>query len=207
MVEMLDAQGVEVATMRAAVRSEDNRERILAAVRSEFAQQGFRGATLRAIAGEVGVDVALIAHYFGNKRGLDTEAMTMPDRAHRVVAAALTAPAEQTGEVLARGYLSLWEDPETGEAMCAITHSSLTDPAALENMNEVMVGRMREGEFLALAEGRQRGLALAMTGLLGAAIARHIVKAPSLTCLDFEDFVRRSAVAAQAHLDIPDQDG
>lgn len=154
MVEMLDAQGVEVATMRAAVRSEDNRERILAAARSEFAQQGFRGATLRAIAGEVGVDVALIAHYFGNKRGLDTEAMTMPDRAHRVVAAALTAPAEQTGEVLARGYLSLWGDPETG-----------------------------------------------------AAIARHIVEAPSLTCLDFEDFVRRSAVAAQAHLDIPDQDG
>ena len=43
--------------------------------------------------------------------------------------------------------------------------------------------------------------------MLGAAIARHIVKAPSLTCLDFEDFVRRSAVAAQAPLDIPDQDG
>ena len=190
--------------MRPAVRSEDNRERILAVARCAFAEQGYRGATLRAIAGEVGVDVALIAHYFGNKQGLYTEAMKMPTRAQQVVREALSAPAEQAGEVLARGYLGLWEDPETGNAMSAITHSSLTDAAALESMNQVMAGRMGEEEFLTLSEGRRQGLVLAMTGLLGAAISRHLVKAPAVASLEFEEFVRRAAVGAQAQLDLPD---
>lgn len=202
-----DAQGgqdAEAATMRPAVRSEDNRERILAVARCAFAEQGYRGATLRAIAGEVGVDVALIAHYFGNKQGLYTEAMRMPDRAYRVVKEALSVPADQAGEVLARAYLGLWEDPETGAAMSAITHSSLTDSSALDCMNRIMAGRMGEDEFRVLSEGRRQGLVLAMTGLMGAAISRHLVKAPAVTDLEFEEFVRRAAVGAQAQLDLPD---
>lgn len=199
-----DGQDAEVTTMRPAVRSEDNRERILTAARRAFAEQGYRGATLRAIAGEVGVDVALIAHYFGNKQGLYAEAMAMPDRAYVVVQEALSAPAEQAGEVLARGYLGLWEDPETGRAMSAITHSSLTDSSALDSMNQIMAGRMGDEEFLALSEGRRQGLVLAFTGLMGAAISRHLVKAPAVADLEFEEFVRRAAVGAQAQLDLPD---
>lgn len=204
MTETTDRHDVPVTTMRPGTRSEHNRERILAAARHAFAAQGFRGATLRSIAGEVGVDVALIAHYFGNKQGLFAAAMKMPDRAHLVVREALTAPAEEAGEVLARGYLGLWEDPDTREAMSAIAHSSLTDEAARESMNSVMVGRMGEEEFRRLTEGRLQGLTLAMTGLLGAAIARYIVKAPVMAEMDFDVFVRRAGVACQAQLSLPD---
>lgn len=204
MAEILDADGETIVTMRPAMRAEDNRERILDAARREFAARGFRCATLRAIACEVGVDVALIAHYFGSKQGLYTEAMRMPERAYAVVEEALRAPAETAGEALARGYLGLWEDPAAGAAMSAITHDAMTDPAAVERMSQVMIGRMPEDEYRALTEGRRQGFALAVTGLLGAAIARYIAEDPVMTSLGYEDFVRRCAAAAQVHLDVAD---
>lgn len=46
------------------------RETILAAARSTFAESGYDGASLRAIARRAGVDAALPHHCFGSKEGL-----------------------------------------------------------------------------------------------------------------------------------------
>lgn len=44
--------------------------RILSSALALFAQRGARGASVRAIAADAGVSVAMIHHYFGNKDGL-----------------------------------------------------------------------------------------------------------------------------------------
>ena len=51
-------------------RSADTKAAILAAARARFAAEGYRSASLRAVARDVGVDPALVVRYFGSKPGL-----------------------------------------------------------------------------------------------------------------------------------------
>ena len=48
-----------------------NRQRILDAARERFMRDGYEGATVRAIAADAGVDVAMVYYFFDNKEGLD----------------------------------------------------------------------------------------------------------------------------------------
>lgn len=52
------------------------RQSILEAARRRFVDEGYDGASLREIAAEVGVDVALVSRYFGSKDELFQEALT-----------------------------------------------------------------------------------------------------------------------------------
>ncbi|MFI1507924.1 TetR/AcrR family transcriptional regulator [Streptomyces sp. NPDC020597] len=51
------------------------RESIVSAARALFLRHGYRGTTLRAVAGAAGVDPALIAYHFGSKKGLFADVM------------------------------------------------------------------------------------------------------------------------------------
>ncbi|GHF26649.1 hypothetical protein GCM10017776_51380 [Streptomyces griseoluteus] len=51
------------------------RESIVSAARSLFLEHGYRSTTLRAVAGAVGVDPALIVYHFGSKKGLFADVM------------------------------------------------------------------------------------------------------------------------------------
>ena len=100
------------ATPRAARQAEDasTRERILNAALATFSEQGFDGATTRAIATRAGVNLGLIPYYFGGKEGLWREAV---DRAfgdlRRGLADVLGAPGAAGGReraaALIRGYV------------------------------------------------------------------------------------------------------
>src|SRR5690606_41572748 len=48
----------------------DTRESILDAAEDLFSKHGFYGVTIRQVAGEAGVDTALVHYYFGSKREL-----------------------------------------------------------------------------------------------------------------------------------------
>jgi hypothetical protein len=56
----------------------DTRGEIVAAARRAFAEGGFGGISLRGIATEAGVDVALIYHYFHSKEELFLATMQIP---------------------------------------------------------------------------------------------------------------------------------
>ncbi|WP_369028272.1 TetR/AcrR family transcriptional regulator, partial [Nocardia farcinica] len=76
--------------------SEETKAVILAAARERFAADGYDRATIRAIAGDAGIDPAMVMRYFGNKERLFAAAaefdLELPD---------LTAvPREQIGETL-----------------------------------------------------------------------------------------------------------
>lgn len=78
------------------------------AARGELAAKGFRATTLRSVAAMAGVDVALIAHYFGNKGGLFGAILELPPSAPRLLADALTGPRDTQAERLTGAYLGLW---------------------------------------------------------------------------------------------------
>src|SRR3978361_1951653 len=64
--------------MRAARRGESGR-RILEAARAEFADHGFDGATIRAIASRAGVDPSLVMQHHGSKAALFTSVIRWDD--------------------------------------------------------------------------------------------------------------------------------
>src|SRR5215471_14143994 len=68
----------DTLTRTAAPRRRDaaaTRAAILEAAKTQFARSGYEGVTLRDISSAAGVDVALVARYFGGKEGLFTEAL------------------------------------------------------------------------------------------------------------------------------------
>ena len=54
------------------------RDDIIRAAREMFAEEGYDGTSLRAVARAAGVDAALIHHYFEGKPGLFMAAMALP---------------------------------------------------------------------------------------------------------------------------------
>lgn len=179
----------------------DARARILAAARRRFAEQGVHATSLRAVAGDARVDVALISHYFGSKSGLFSATMELPELATSVVTDALTMAPEARGETLTRDFLQLWEDPETGGAMRVVGQAALTEPDARTALHGVMAGDLHSAEFRSLTQEQVTGLASAMSFLLGVAVARYLVQTPVLSSLDVDELVQRVAPAVQLQLD------
>ena len=181
-----------------------NRDRILAAARGQFAARGFGGTTMRAIAAEAGVDVALLAHYFGNKDGLFAQAIAFPAPPAAILADVFAGPRDEQAEQLTRRYLGLWEDPATALQMRVLTRSAMADETAAARLREIVGGAMADERVAVALQGRRAGFVTAMAHLVGVAVARHLARVPLLSTMDFEAVVARTAPAVQLHLDTPD---
>src|SRR3546814_12999364 len=66
------------------------RAAILAAARERFLRESYDSVGLREIAGDAGVDVALISRYFGGKEGLFREVVAV-DKEEKLIREPLTA--------------------------------------------------------------------------------------------------------------------
>ncbi|GAA0412663.1 TetR/AcrR family transcriptional regulator [Streptomyces luteireticuli] len=178
------------------------RERIAAAARAEFAERGYDGASIRAIAKGAGVDPALVHHYFGPKERVFAAAVELD------FAPALAAPGvlleggpQDVGERLTRFVLGVWEDPATREQLRAIVRSAVANEAAATVFRELVTERLMlpVAGRLGVPDARLRA-ELAAAQLVGVAMLRHVIKVEPLASVDFEDVVARAAAAVQAHL-------
>jgi AcrR family transcriptional regulator len=177
------------------------RRQILDAARDSFSAKGFRGATVRAIAGAAEVDPALILHYFGSKEDLFAATLEFPEDAVARLQTALHGDPEGIGERLTRAYLELWENPETRSQMVIVVRSGFASDDAMSRLRPV-IQRML-GEVYTTATPRahpEAGFALAMAQLLGVACVRHITAIPPLRDLPFDDLVAQIAPTIQIHL-------
>ncbi|MDR1426500.1 MAG: TetR family transcriptional regulator [Bifidobacteriaceae bacterium] len=178
------------------------REQILEAARAEFAAKGFQGATTRAIADAAGVNIALLAHYFGGKQQLFAATLDLPDAVSEQMARVLTGDLRDAAEPLTRVYLGLWEDPATRGQLLAIVRSGLSDGEALGRLRELLTGTLHIATDL--DPEREAGLALAMSHLLGTAVARHLTEVAPLAEMPFDELVARVMPAVRSHLQVLD---
>lgn len=180
--------------------SASNRERILDVARGEFAAKGFRATTLRSIAALVGVDVALIAHYYRNKEGLFAATLEFPPGTAGLVAQALTGPSGTQAERLTRAYLGLWEDDATGRQLRSLARSAFGDERARLSVEEALLGTVSDPATSLVLDGRRIGFVLAMAQLLGVALQRHLLPGSPTSTLDLEALIARVAPAIAVHL-------
>lgn len=176
------------------------RDAILDAAKVLFAELGYDGASIRAIAGAAKVDPALIRHFFGDKETLF--ATTVADRTtvpERMTAAFAGEPAE-LGARIADTYLRLWEEPETRTILHALVRSATTSERAATMLQDVLGTRLRDHAPASTDDERMQRIAIAASHLLGVAIARYIVKAPPITAMSHDQLVKHIAPTIQAYL-------
>jgi AcrR family transcriptional regulator len=166
------------------------REAILQAAREQFAERGYEGGTIRAIAAAAGVDPALVHHFYGTKEGLFAAAMQLPFVPSEVITAALAdRPAGQpAGAHMIRTALALWDSPGLRDAFVGVLRSALTSDQAAVMLRE-FVSQAILAPVASLAVGtdpEQTPFRASLVGshMLGLALARYVLQFPPLATAD-----------------------
>ena len=176
------------------------REAILDAALRQFSKRGFRGASIRAIAGAAGVDTALVGHYFGTKQQLFAATITNRLRLPEHVYPALEGDPGDVGRRFTRAYLGLWEDPRLRPMLSAIVRSAVTESGDFTGMlADVQASLLRDDRITDHGYSPE-GVQLAAAQLLGVAIGRYVVGLPPVAAMDLDALVDALAPGIQHHV-------
>lgn len=181
----------------------DTRQAILDAARDCFAESGYDGTTIRAIAATAGVDPALVHHFFGAKSELFAAAVSLPFAPREVLPPLLEATGEgdDAGERILRMFLGLWDDDPTRRRLLAVVRSAVRYEAAAA-MLRTFLSREVIGTFVRTLDTPDAELRATLVGsqLIGLAIARYVVKIPPLATASTADLVAAYGPTLQRYL-------
>src|ERR687897_2690138 len=176
------------------------REAIVAAARRQFAELGYDRATIRGIAGEAGVDAALVVRFHGSKDALFRDVMALPPAVAEAMERLAEGPRVTLGRRLAEVVVGLLEDPRSRAIVLGRIRSASSHPDAAALVRETVtrdVGRLvatltdDEPEIRAVLVGSQ---------IVGLALARHVVRVEPLASLPAADVIDYLAPTFQHYL-------
>lgn len=162
-----------------------SREQILAAARESFAANGYDATTIRGVATTAGVDPALVHYFFGTKDGLFAAVMELPLSPSKVAEDVLDGDLAGLGERLARRFLEVWDDPETGPPLVGLIRGAASHPPSADLLRE-FVGREILGR-VAASVGRSDAVLranLCSTQLMGTALLRYVLRVEPIASAD-----------------------
>ena len=156
---------------------------------------------MRRIAGEAGVDSALIAYHFGTKEQLFVAAHQLPISPSEL-ALLIDGPREEMGERIARFSMTMLATDES--TAVSLMRSSASNPSAAAMLREFVEGTLVEpiAEQIGGPDSRER-VALVVAQILGVLFARHIVRIPELVLASVDDLVDLIAPSVQRYLTEP----
>ena len=183
----------------------DTRAEVLAAARASFAERGFRGTTIRAVAASAGVDPALVHHYFGSKDDLFVAALQIPVDPREVLAPVVAAGPDGAGERLMRTLLGVWDDPAVQPGLLALVRSLISDDSGglvRDAFIPVVVGPVLA---TLVADRPDVRIPLVASQVVGLIVARYVIALPPMAQMPAEDVVARVGPVVQHYLtgDLP----
>ncbi|MGO4717436.1 TetR/AcrR family transcriptional regulator [Bradyrhizobium sp. 2TAF24] len=177
------------------LRSQPTRDRILAAARRLFGEEGFERTTIRSVAAAAGIHFSMVMRYYGSKEGLFAAAasydLDMPD---------LTAvPRADIGRTLVRHFLERWE-AEDGD-LPALLRACISHQDGRDLMEEMFRAQVLPVivPITGPAQAHERA-ALMCTQMLGLAMTRYVLALPQVTALARATLVERVGATLQAYL-------
>ncbi len=188
---------------------EDTRAAIIAAARSEFAQRGYDGTSMRAVARGAGVDPRMVHHYFDGKSDLFAEVLAFPANPAVLVERIAAAPRSQLGETLARVFLSVWDTPEGRQRFAAMFAAAAAQEEHARMVREFVGHEIlrRVVETLQVDDERPADVgplevrvALGAAQLIGMGVLRYVVRVPALADASVDEIVAVLGPTLQAHL-------
>ncbi|MEU2348070.1 TetR family transcriptional regulator [Modestobacter sp. NPDC049651] len=172
------------------------RAAILTAARTRFAADGYERTTLRAVAGDVGVDAALVVRYFGTKEALFSAAaefeLRLPDLAG-------VAPGDVAAALLPR-FFAVWEEQGT---FLALLRAAATSEAAAAAMREVFVRQVAPALAAVTPDQPARRAALVGSQVLGLAFTRYVLRAAPLAEMSRDELAAAVAPVLAHYLSGP----
>jgi AcrR family transcriptional regulator len=175
--------------------------RIVAAAREEFAEHGWAGSTLRAVARAADVDPALVYHYFGSKEGLLDAATNPPQKWLESVAKVWTTPVDQLGHALITLLVASWADDEIGPTLRAILQTAAHEPSTREKLRRVV-----EGSLMGVSKlGGDEHDRLVRSGLIGSqmmgfALMRYVWKIEPVASMPDDEAIAAIAPNLQRYV-------
>jgi AcrR family transcriptional regulator len=183
----------------------DTRAAILAAARTSFADKGFAGTTIRAVATTAGVDAALVHHYFGTKDDLFVAALELPVDPRAEIAPVLAAGPDGAVERVLTVFVGVWDDPANTAVLVAMARTML-DPSASHLMRDGFLPVVLQpvGRALGLERPELR-MSLVASQLLGIILGRYVLELEPVASMPPETLVATYAPTVQRYLtgDLP----
>ncbi|MCK8644859.1 TetR family transcriptional regulator [Mycobacterium colombiense] len=179
-----------------------NRQRIIDAARERFMHVGYERATVRAIAADAGVDVAMVYYFFGNKEGLFTAStLTGPEHPLHQLAALLDEGTEEIGARLVRRFLEHWDQGAVYEPFLTLWRSAAIHPQARKVLHDSLAGPIakRVGTEFGVADAELR-VELVASHLAGLAFARYQLRIEPIASTSIEDLVGWLGPTVQRYL-------
>lgn len=181
--------------------SPDTRAAVLEVARRRFLAEGYQAVTLRSVAAEAGVDVALISYFFGSKRGLFAAVMALSVNPADVLAAALPGELETLPERLLSQLIATWDDAQGAAPMRAMITAAVNDPGVARLLREAVEGEMvaRLAQRIGGPDATARA-SLAAVQTVGLIFARYILRVEPLASMPADELLARLTPAMRATL-------
>ena len=126
----------------------DRRTQILEAAFEEFSEKGFKGATIKGIAGAAGLQSpALIYWYFPDKEALFREVLGSKIPVVRAVSepgGLMELPPEEVLPAIALRYLSTFDDPAAQRMVRLMVGEAMRRPEIAEIFGNAVIKRVHE---------------------------------------------------------------
>jgi AcrR family transcriptional regulator len=176
--------------------------RILNEARASFAEHGYAGTTVRAVARAADVDPALVYHYYQTKESLLDAATTPPQTFLDQIVTAWQTPPDKLGEHLVRQMLRNWENPDHGPVLRAVVQIAGNEPTTREKLRAIIERSMMGPSAQALDESERLARSgLIASQLMGLALMRYVWKIEPLATMTEDDLVTAIAPTIQRYLD------
>jgi AcrR family transcriptional regulator len=167
----------------------------------EFLAQGYDSSSFRAIARSAGVDPALVHHYFPEKADLFAEAVSVPVRPDRILAAVLRGPKDQVGENLIRAILTTLDDRKVRDRMIGLIRTALGHEFAAAMVRQFFVREVLNRITAEFGDDHDELRAtLVATHVVGLIMVRYGLRVEPLASAPIEELVRRIGPIIQGHL-------
>ncbi|MFE9877835.1 TetR family transcriptional regulator [Streptomyces sp. NPDC005784] len=172
--------------------SPGTRAAILDVARRRFLEDGYHAVTLRSVAGEAGVDLALISYYFGSKKGLFGAALALGANPAEVLARVVEEGDLNTfPERVIRQVVAIWDDPVTGPPLLTMLKSAIDDDPLGGLVKEAVEREIvdRIGTLVPGREARQRAASFT-TVVVGLIATRYLLRLEPIVSMTTDELVR-----------------
>ncbi|MFC4856186.1 TetR family transcriptional regulator [Actinophytocola glycyrrhizae] len=182
----------------------DTREALINAAREVFIEQGYDGATVRAIAGRAGVDAAMVNHWFGSKEGLFGEAvLKLPFNPQDIVEILVASPVDQIGDTMVRTFLSRW-DASGGGVFTALIRSVASHDEAAVMLRDFFLKLVFKQVISRFSPDHQELRAtLIATQVVGLGMVRYVAQFEPLASADIDTLAAAIAPTIQRYITGP----
>ena len=184
---------------------QQSKRRIIHAARDRFMREGYQRATVRAIAADAGVDVAMVYYFFGNKEGLFTAAaVTGPEHPLHQLTTLLDEGPEDIGPRLVRKFVERWDAGAEFEPLVALWNTAPLLPQARNMLHGSLVGPLarRVGNEFGVSDPELR-LELVASHLIGLAFARYQLKIEPIASTGIDQLVASIGPTVERYLTDP----